>query len=307
MDWTHRLRLRHLQLLLSLAQTGNMSHSAQLLSTAQPALSKWLRELEEDIGLPLFQRHARGLRPTPEGEALIAHARRIEAHLDTARDDMHALREGGSGLVAVGTSGASASDVVPMAVLRLLAWMPRAQIRLAENTMNLLMQQLANGELDVVVGRSAPELHDTRIQSERLYMEPVHLVARAQHPLFLQETAPDWDALMAYRWLVWPRGTPIRTALESALATAGHAMPRDHVESNSVTLNLTMLNHSDMIGMASHRAALRFAQMGAMRVLPVPLSGFGSVSMYWRADAADRTAVARTLDALREVAQPGAA
>lgn len=304
MDWTHRLRLRQLQMLLSLAQTGNMSQSAQLLHTAQPALSKWLKELEEDLGMVLFERHARGLKPTPQGEALIAHARRIEAHLDSARDDMHALREGGSGLVAVGTSGASASDVVPMAVLRLLEWLPRAQIRLAESTMNVLMQQLAHGELDVVVGRSAPELHDTHIHTEMLYMEPIHLVARPQHPLLRQERALEWGDLMAYRWLVWPRGTPIRNALEGALAAAGHALPQGSVESNSVTLNLTLLGHSDMIGMASHRAALRFSHLGALRVLPVRLSGFGSVSMYWRENTTDRAAVASMLRALREAAAP---
>ena len=58
MDWTHRLRLRHLQVLLSLAGTGNLSQSAVVLATTQPALSKWLKELEEDVGLPLFERHA---------------------------------------------------------------------------------------------------------------------------------------------------------------------------------------------------------------------------------------------------------
>ncbi len=303
MDWTQRLRLRQLQMLLSLAQTGNMSQSAQQLHTAQPALSKWLKELEDDLGMTLFERHARGLRPTPQGEALIAHARRIEAHLDSARDDMQALRDGGSGLVVVGTSGASASDVVPMAVLRLLEWLPRAQVRLAESTMNVLMQQLANGELDVVVGRSAPELHDGHIHAEMLYMEPIHLVARPQHPLLQQRpdgAALDWLDLMAYRWLVWPRGTPIRNTLESALAAAGHALPPGSVESNSVTLNLTLLGHSDMIGLASHRAALRFSQMGALRVLPVRMSGFGSVSMYWRENTTDRTAVAGMLRALRE-------
>ncbi|GKT24413.1 hypothetical protein AVHM3334_14715 [Acidovorax sp. SUPP3334] len=100
-----------------------------------------------------------------------------------------------------------------------------------------------------------------------LYMEPIHLVARPQHPLLRQERALDWGDLMAYRWLVWPRGTPIRNALEGALAAAGHALPQGSVESNSVTLNLTLLGHSDMIGMASHHAALRFSHMGALDVL----------------------------------------
>ena len=79
MDWTHRLRLRNLKMLLSLAQTRNISHSAAMLNTTQPGLSKWLKDLEDDIGLPLFERHARGLRPTPHGDVLIAHAQRVEA------------------------------------------------------------------------------------------------------------------------------------------------------------------------------------------------------------------------------------
>ena len=83
MDWTHRLRLRNLKMLLSLDQTRNISHSAAMLNTTQPGLSKWLKDLEDDIGLPLFERHARGCGP-PHGDVLIAHARRVEAQLDRA-------------------------------------------------------------------------------------------------------------------------------------------------------------------------------------------------------------------------------
>lgn len=131
-------------------------------------------------------------------------------------------------------------------------------------------------------------------------------MARPQHPLLLRAEgeALDWGDLMDWRWLVWPRGTPIRHALAGALAAAGHALPAGSVESNSVTINLTLLGHSDMIGLASHRAALRFSQMNALRVLPVRLSGFGSVSMYWRKNTTDRKAVAGMLRALREVAAP---
>jgi DNA-binding transcriptional LysR family regulator len=298
MDWTQRLRLRNLQMLQSLARTGNMSRSAQELHTTQPGLSKWLKELEDDIGLPLFERLARGLRPTVHGEALLAHSRRIEAQLDMARDDMAAMREGGSGLVAVGTSGASASDTVPLAVLRLLQQMPRSHVRLVESTMDLLMRQLAHAELDIIVGRTTPAYDQELIRTEVLYMEPLHFVARPQHPLFKHETI-DWADMLDYRWLVWPRGTPIRDALEAALAAEGRALPRDHVESNSVTVNVTLLNSSSMIGLASHRTAQRFARLGAMRVLPMRLSGFGSVSMYWNVGSAERAAVAKMLDCLR--------
>jgi DNA-binding transcriptional LysR family regulator len=301
MDWTYRLRLRHLQVLLSLAGTGNLSQSAVALHTTQPALSKWLKELEADIGLPLFERHARGLRPTAYGESLIEHARRIEAHLDGARDDMQALRDGGSGLVTIGVSGVASADTVPLAVASLLARLPRAQVRLVESTMNLLIPQLVRGELDVVVGRSAAENTDSQIEAEVLYMEPIHFVCRPRHPL-ARKRAPGWEALLAYQWIVWPRGTPVRAAFETALAAAGQAMPALCVESNSSLLNITLLNHTDMLGVASHRGALRFERMTALKVLPVQLAGFGSVSMYWRPDSLTRTAVSAALDCLRACA-----
>jgi len=300
MDWTHRLRLRNLQLLISLSSTQNISHTATELAITQPALSKWLKELEYDLGMALFERHARGLKPTPQGQALIEHARRIEAHLDLARDEMAVIRDGGRGLVTIGTSGASAADTVPLSVLKLLGQSPQTQVRLVESTMDRLLEQLSRGELDIVVGRSMPGSSNTAIGTEELYMEPIHLVARQRHPLFSKPEA-RWPDLMAYRWVLWPRGTPIRNALDAALVQAGQTVPPNHMESNSVTLNLTLLNNSDMIGVASHRAALRFSQMNAMRVLPLRLSAFGSVAVYWRHDSINRPAVALGLQCLRAI------
>ncbi|AOJ34790.1 LysR substrate-binding domain-containing protein [Burkholderia metallica] len=303
MDWTHRLRLRHLQVLLSVAGTGNLSQSAVALATTQPALSKWLKELEEDVGLPLFERHARGLRPTPYGEALIEHARRVEAQLDVARDDMAALREGGSGLVTIGTSGVAAADTVPLAVSQLLKRMPRAQVRLTESTMNQLMPQLARSELDIVVGRSGSTSVDPLLRAEALYVDPVVFVARPGHAL-AGAASVGWDDVLAYSWIVWPAGTPVHNALEAALTAAGRVRPPHCVESNSSILNLTLLNNTDLLGVASHRAAQRFAQLNAIRILPMQLEGQGAVSMYWHPDSAHRAAVAATIECLRACAAP---
>lgn len=302
MDWTDRLRLRHLKMLLSLAHTGNISHSAAALNISQPALSKWLKDLESDLGLALFERHARGLRPTSHGLTLIEHARRLDAQLDRAAQEMAALAAGGKGRVVVGASGASASDTVPLAVRRLLEWQPDAHIKLVENTVDVLMTQLGQGRLDIVVGRAGTATHDPTIRQERLYMEPLHLVVRQQHPL-LQKKVLEWPDLMAYRWLLWPKGTPVRDSLDEAVSNAGYTVPEDHVESNSVTINLTMLNTTNMIGVASHRSALRLSQMKAMSILPIRLSGFGSVAMYWRDDGYPGAAVEGMLEALRAVSR----
>lgn len=289
-------------MLLSLSSTGNLTQSAIALNTTQPALSKWLRELEEDVGLPLFERHARGLRPTAYGAALIEHARRIEGYLDTTREDMQVMREGGSGLVAIGTSGVSAADTVPLAVTRLLAKMPTARVRLVESTMDQLMPQLLRGELDIVVGRSDHPAGYPGLCAEKLYEEQINFVARVQHPL-VNRSVLTWDDLLGYPWIVWPEGTPIRNAMHDALAAAGKAPPVQIVESNSSLLNLTLLNNSDLIGVASHRAALRFENLKAVRILNIELNGYGSVSTYWHAPTTTRAAVRLALTSLRESAR----
>lgn len=300
MDWTHRLRLRHVKMLLSLAQTNNISHSAIKLNTTQPGLSKWLKDLEEEIGLPLFERHARGLIPTPYGETLIAHARRIDAQLDRASSDMEALREGGSGRVIIGASGVAASDTVPMAIMRILEQMPKAKVSLVEGTTDRLTSLLEEGVLDIVLGRADLEFGSPALETEVLFYDGIHFVVRPEHPL-LDVASLEWKDLYAYRWITWPKGTPVRNVLDRALQQAGQPIAPDTLETNSVTANLMLLNNSNMIGVASGRAALRLTGMGVLSILPMSLSGSGAVAMYWSKDAFISNAMSLAMDCLREV------
>jgi DNA-binding transcriptional LysR family regulator len=192
---------------------------------------------------------------------------------------------------------------VPLAVSRLLERMPRAQVRLVESTMNQLMPQLVRGELDIVVGRSGQQYDDPQLQTQTLYTEPINFVAGPQHPLTRKSTL-TWEDVLGFSWIVWPQGTPVRTALEAALTAEGRTLPDHCVESNSSILNLTLLNNTELVGVASHRAALRFEQLNALRILPIELEGFGSVSVYWHAENVNRAAVAMTLESLRAFADP---
>lgn len=304
MDWTHRLRLRNLQMLLSLAQTGNMSLSAEALHTTQPGLSKWLKELEDDIGLPLFTRHARGLRPTSYGQALIEHARRIEAHLDVAREDMRLMRDGSSGVVTIGFAGVSSVDTVPMAVLRIVEKVSNAHVRLIENNFGNLINALNAGEMDIVVGPGEASSLLPQVRSETLYAEPIHVVARKDHPVFKRKKI-TWDDLLAYPWALWAKGTPVRRAFDKALADIGRSPPAHHVESNSATLNTTLLLHSDMIGVTSRRPAFRWERLNLLAIIPLNLGVLGAISMYWREDSVNRITVQAALESIREVGRDG--
>lgn len=298
MDWTHRLRLRHLEVLLSLADTRNVTRSAAQLHMSQPALSKWLKELESNIGLPLFERHARGLRPTAYGQSLIEHARRIGSDLDRARDDMSALRDGSSGRVVVGGSGAAISSIVPDAVLALLRAMPQASIDVVEGTMDHLIEQLGRNEIDVAVGRSSAKYHDADVASEDLYVERLHFLARVGHSL-LKKRHLEWQDLRRYRWVVWTRDIPSRELLDNALVTAGQTLPKDSVHSNSALATLSLVATSDMLAVASERSIERYERLNVLRRLRLPLVVQGTVAMYWRNEASHSTAEHAMLGALR--------
>lgn len=274
-----------------------------MLHTTQPGLSKWLKELENDIGLTLFERHARGLTPTVHGRVLIAHARRIEAQLDRAATDMQILSEGRAGHVVLGAAGVAATEAGPRAVLEMTARMPDLRIDLVEGTMDLLMDMLAQGDLDIVIGRTVEQSENlSTIGSETLYTEPADLVVRCDHPL-LDLSEVGWDDVLDYRWIVWPRGSPIRKALEQALAAVGRSLPFNYIESNSVIANITLLNNSDVIGVASRRSARILSRMNMLRILLLELHGLGSVSMYWRKDELHPKSVDQALDCIRRVIQ----
>lgn len=301
MDWTHRLRLRQLQLLLSLAETQNISHSALQLNMTQPALSKWLKELEADIGLPLFERHARGLRPTAYGRTLNEFAVRVGNELERARSEMEALRSGSTGRAVIGASGATTASIVPHAVLELLAAMPNALVEVVEAPMDRLFQLLVQREIDVAVGRRSAKYQDPDVMSDTLYEERLHFAVRPNHVLARRRSV-QWTDLFSYRWVIWSRDIPVRDLLETALAAAGHSVPRDSVQSNSLMATVALIADSDMVAVVAERSIELHERTGMLRRLPLRLDTQSAVTMYWRKDVGSLAAVRSILQALRAAA-----
>ncbi|MFJ4056491.1 LysR substrate-binding domain-containing protein [Pseudomonas sp. NPDC089743] len=302
MHWTRRLRPRHLQLLVTLAETGNLSDTARQAYTTQPGLSKFLKDLEEDAGTLLFERHARGLRPTTEGTLLVNHARRILSEMERAQSNLDALREGNTHSVAIGTSPAAAPSLVPDAILYFLKRHPKAQISLHESTMDVLLERLRLGHLDVVVGRIDNYQPSHDLNSEMLFREPMQVVGRQGHPL-LQRQGLAWSDLYEYEWLLWPPGSPIRNRLDAALTNAGLKPLPCRVESSSLMANLWLMQNSDMLSAVSGRVAEHFHARGLVRRLDFELEAEGAIGMCWRDESHPDTAVLDLLDSLREAAQ----
>src|SRR5690606_21616599 len=102
-NWTRHLRIRHLSTLVALHEARNLSHTAAQMGITQPALSKWLREMEKDLGVSLFERHSRGLVPTEYCDLLVDRARLVLNELGRTASLLDAVASGTSGSLHIGS------------------------------------------------------------------------------------------------------------------------------------------------------------------------------------------------------------
>ncbi|WXL27108.1 LysR substrate-binding domain-containing protein [Ectopseudomonas mendocina] len=281
MEWTRRLRVQHLELLLRLADTGSISETARLSFTAQPSLSKWLKELEDAVGAQLYERHSRGLKPTEHGRMLLIHAERVIGEMKRAQEALKAISHGNSFRISIGTSPASATHLVPDSINHFLKRHPKASIELNEAPMHVLLERLEQGEHDLVIGRLDNYKPRPSLHNEMLCSEGVRVICRPEHPL-LQRKVLNWDVLNEYEWIVWPQGTPIRSRLDSAITAAGSQPLNYRIESSSLMANLWMLQTTDLLSVASERVTQQFSQKGLIVDTGFELEARGSLGMCWR-------------------------
>lgn len=300
-SWTQKIKLQHLQILVALAEQGNLTQVARMMNITQPALSKWLTQFENDVGVTLFERHSKGLRPTEGGNLLLQHAQRLLNDLERSQYEMARFKQGGLvGSLKIGCSPV-ATDCVSQAILSLLSEMPGLHLDVEEKVMTPLLQDLLAGVVDVVVGRVGGRALTLPLNYQVLYTEPVCFVARPDHPLAGHHTI-SWEDLMSWRWIIWPTGTPIRLSIDNALADNGIMLPDNIIESASMNVSINLLQSSDMISILSLRLAKRYAGQGQLVILNLPeIEQKGSVGMFWRKNEIPSVALERFLHFLIQV------
>lgn len=302
--WTENVKLRHLRIFTTVAQHPSLTAAAAALRITQPALSKWLRELESQIGDELFTR-GRQLQLRPSGEILLHYVQRMFGELHRARDELTVLRGGQAGSVRVGTVFGPASMLVPHAVAMLREVAPAIGILLDEGTVDRLLPRLEAKELDVVVGRLEEQTLNAEVTCEALYHEAACVVARDGHPLTLRKTL-GWRDTHEYPWIVPVAGMPMRLRIEEAFALVGLSVPGRRIESASPIANLMLLRDTDHLTVMAGHLARRFETSRLLRTLPLEIrQGLGPVGMLWidKDGTATTPAVQRFLECLRTQAR----
>ena len=273
---TLKISSRQIALLNALGELGNLGKAATAIHTSQPAASLLLQQLEERLGVQLFERLPRGMRPTLFGEVMVRYAQGALHEFEYAEAQLAELARGATGMVRIGTVMGPVPTLLTRGVLAFKAAHPKVRIALEVGTSDELLPALIRGDFDVVLGR-LPDQLDGRGLDIQLFEqgEQMRIVARPHHPLLKHNAATQPDLTLAdlapLTWILHPIGSPMRRQVENALQAAQLIQPLDIVETRSILATTSMLESSDMIAVVPNDVAQHYARYGMIALLPVEL------------------------------------
>jgi len=222
--------LRHLRGFLAVARHSHFTRAARDLGIAQPALSQQIAQLEEELGVAVFERSRRGARLTAAGQSLVERAERILREVDEARRDAGSYSSLDRGRVAIGTISSIAVLRLPSLLARFKARFPGVEVQVHEGHSARLVELLGSGVLDLALlhtaalgaGRAAPPPGRGREQItwESAYSEELVLVVGRRHRL-AEAREVRWTDLSDEAFIMFHEGSMLRSITAAAAAAAG--------------------------------------------------------------------------------------
>jgi LysR family hydrogen peroxide-inducible transcriptional activator len=211
------MELRHLETLLAIAEEGSFTAAADALATVQSNVSDQVRQLENELGVPLLVRSRRGAEPTEFGLLVLDRARRVQRELEAMRGDLALLQGLEAGYARLGVVGTASRWLVPALVEDLRQRAPGVRLRVNEGASERLFAELVNGELAQAI--VTEPVNDRRLVVESLLEEDlIGLVGRdVELP---REPVPL--SVFSQLSLVLPPGpNPLRIEVDRAAEEAG--------------------------------------------------------------------------------------
>ncbi|WP_432262220.1 LysR family transcriptional regulator [Cupriavidus sp. TMH.W2] len=183
--------------LLAVVEHGTFSEAARAVHLTQPALSRSIRALEDELKAPLFDRGARRARLTVFGELVADRARRMRLEERQLRRDLDLLRGGEEGSLTIGVAPAPAALLLTPFLIHMAQAHPRIKVRTETGATSVLLEALRNETIDAIVGDAYVLRAADDIDVEPLGELPAGLVCRAGHPI-LRERRIDIETIRAY-------------------------------------------------------------------------------------------------------------
>lgn len=281
----HLLRIFH-----AVVAREGFSRAAEALHISQPAVSKSVRELEHQLGLPLVERRGegggnggggpravRGVRLTEHGRALYEHARGIFALERTAIEDLRGRVGLARGRLRIGASTTIAGYWLPTPVARFAAHAPEIELQLMVGNTRAVSEAIVDCRIELALVEGPVE--DPRIRSQHWREEPLRIVVAADSALGARRR-PGARALGALTWLMREAGSGTRAVTESLLDRHG-IVPRRTIELGSNEAIARCVAEGAGVAMLPAAVVAELVAMERLRVVTPAGGATFARSLHW--------------------------
>lgn len=264
--------------MLAIEEIGTLGGAAREIGMTQPAATKMLHELEETLGQKLFDRLGRVLRLNAAGRLVMLSFRGMTGTLEQLQRELHELRLGSAGRLAVGSIMAASPTYLTRALAKLKEQYPLLSVGIEVGTSDRLMEQLDEGELDVVIGRvpGASGGYKFRPLSE----EVISVVCAPNHPL-ARVRSPAFDRLRTYPWVLQPEGSPMRDVIVQEFLEHHTPLPTGLLETSSTLITVHLVARTQTIAALPQSVAKGFQAHRMLGLVKYPmrnrLASYGSI------------------------------
>ena len=177
------MEIKTLKSFLFVATLKSFSAAARKLNTVQPAVSRHISDLEEELGVRLFWRNTREVKITAAGESLISDAQEILARARLAKEQARLAAKGKIGRLRIGYVGPACFSFIPWLVQDYIRQYPKVQVYLSEMSRSQQLSAFKSGQLDVGLSGPMSEAEKKDFLVERIYVDTLVAVLPEDHPL----------------------------------------------------------------------------------------------------------------------------
>jgi DNA-binding transcriptional LysR family regulator len=275
MDWDQRIgrriKLRDLHVLLAVAEHGSMAKAAGRLNISHPVVSKTITALEHAVGVPLFDRTARGVTMTDYGVALVKSGVAVFDEMRAGIRRIEHLADPNQGELRFGCPEAMAGGLMQEAIRRFLNSHPGVQLDIVTvDTVAGNFRELREREVEFLIGRIRKPFIDDELASEVLAHEGLVIAAGKQNPLHRRKRIALADLIDA-PWLLPPEQSLPGAMARDFFRQQGLEPPRASIITLSLQLNLAFLGSGPHLCVLPSSMLLYGAARDTVAALPVDL------------------------------------
>ena len=224
------MKLHQIRDVVAIAERGSLRSASRHLAVAQSAITRSVRDLEQELGATLFERHASGAVLTPVGEAFVRRAKGIQLDILRAREEVEQMKGSTVGSVSVGLSTAPHIALLPRVMEPFRRRYPEVKLQVSEGPFPSLEARLQDGAVDFYVGPMIEEEQHVDLVVERLFENRRIIVGRRGHPLGFATSLVE---LADARWIA--SSVTFDSDAEFGPLFERHGLPKPHVAAQADT------------------------------------------------------------------------